>query len=107
VDIPLEIKKEEVNYWLHPKIEGRIGIKKDYKGIIAYVGNIPSHQWVEVRIIFPRSYLTNLDPSKVQLISQNGREKIIKEEENWRKQEGARLEIINLLKKIFIFIFIF
>jgi len=102
VNLPSEIKsKNDVNYWLHPKIEGKIGIKKDYKGIIAYAGNISPHQWVEVRVVFPRSYLTDLDPFKVELVAKNGKDLILKEEEKWKKEEERKEFLQSIVTIIF------
>lgn len=91
VILPVQIVlKEEVIYWLHPKIEGQIGVAKDFNKIIAYAGNIPAKQWVEVRILFPRSYLQQLDLSKIILKSGPGKEKILQEEESFKMKEAKR-----------------
>ncbi|MFN3699390.1 MAG: DUF2207 domain-containing protein, partial [Dictyoglomus sp.] len=107
VNLPSDIRSvEEVNYWLHPKIEGKIGISKDYKAILAYAIGIPSHQWVEVRVVFPRSYLNQLDPFKVELISKKGRDLILAEEEAWRRKDEERLKLANIIRNIFPVLFL-
>ena len=101
VNLPSSIKStEDILYWLHPEIDGKIGIRKDYKGIVAFAGNIPPHQWVEIRLVFPKSYLSNLDPSKVELIPKDGRVLILDEEQKWQKEELAREERVNLFLKV-------
>jgi len=101
VNLPSSIEStEDVLYWLHPKIDGKIGIRKDYKGIVAFAGNIPPHQWVEVRVVFPKSYLSNLDPSKVELIPKDGKALILDEEQKWQREELARQERVNLFIKV-------
>lgn len=81
----------DVAYWLHPRIEGQIGIDKDFKKIIAYAGNIRPRQWVEVRIVFPRGYLSALNPSKVISLAGSGREKILSQERSRQEKEVKRI----------------
>ncbi|MGQ9471415.1 MAG: DUF2207 family protein [Candidatus Aminicenantales bacterium] len=81
----------DVAYWMHPRIEGQIGIDKDFKKIIAYAGNIRPRQWVEVRIVFPRGYLSALNPSKVISLAGSGREKILSQERSWQEKEVKRI----------------
>jgi len=101
VSLPSLIKaKEEVNYWLHPKIEGQIGISKDFQKIIAYAGNIPARQWVEVRVIFPRSYLASLNPANVFLVEGPGREKVLQEEQSWQTKEAKKQKILKFLEAL-------
>lgn len=101
VTLPIQIiSKEEVNYWFHPKIKGQIGLAKDFSKIISYAGNIRARQGVEVRIIFPRSYLQQLDPDKVILKSGSGKEIIWQEEKSWSIKEAKRQRIYQILSSI-------
>lgn len=94
VALPAPIsKKSDVAYWLHPRIDGQIGIDKDFRKIIAYAGNIRPRQWVEVRIVFPRGYFPELDPSKVRLLSGSGREKILSQEKAWQEREAKHFQL--------------
>ncbi|MGB9680314.1 MAG: DUF2207 family protein [Minisyncoccia bacterium] len=103
VNLPRKIDNlNDINYWLHPKIDGKIGIKNDQSGIIAYAGNIPSKQWVEVRVVFPKNYLTNLKPDNVKLISKNGRNMILDEEEAWEKNQEQKETLERNLEKIYL-----
>ncbi len=93
---PIEVK-EDVAYWLHPKVEGRIGISKDFRKIIAYAGDIPARQWVEVRVVFPRAYLSNPDPAKVISIAGLGKEKVLREEQSWEEREARKQRLLKIL----------
>ncbi|MEQ2130402.1 DUF2207 domain-containing protein [Caldanaerobacter subterraneus KAk] len=103
VNLPSKIGNiDDINYWLHPKIDGKIGVKKDLSGIIAYAGNIPSNHWLEVRFVFPKSYIKNLNPNNVILVSGNGRDKILAEEEAWQKREEEREILSKDLEKVYL-----
>lgn len=107
VNLPSQIVNvQDINYWLHPKIEGKIGVKNDQSGIIAYAGNIPSKHWVEVRLVFPKSYIKNFNPNNVILISENGRDKILAEEEAWQKSEEQKEILSKNLEKAYLILFL-
>jgi len=87
----------EVNYWLHPSIKGEISISKDHQKVIAYGEDIPAKQWVEVRIVFPRYYLQkDLDPERVILLKESGRDKILQRAEP--QSQGEEEEELSALE---------
>jgi len=107
VNLPEKIDDlNEINYWLHPKVEGEVGVKKDLSGVIAYAVNIPSKQWVEVRVVFPKSYIKSLNPNNVILFSGNGRDKILAEEEAWQKKQEDIQNLTDELEAIYSTLFL-
>ncbi len=111
LNLPSQIKSRgAVECWIYPKKNNEISWKDDYKGIVAYIKNIPTEEWVELRVIFPTSYIENIDPSKVVLISGLGREKISYEERLREKNEEIKERKIRIIRCIiisFCFIFLF
>ena len=53
-------------------------VTREPKGATLSAGDIPAHQWVELRVVFPRNLLTSTTGAKV--VPGNGLAKILKEE---------------------------
>jgi uncharacterized membrane protein len=80
-ELPKEVNdSKEVYTWGHPQLEGKIAMLQN-KTVIFQAFNIPSQQWVELRVAFPSNLLTN--PIFTQRINSDGLQSIIAEEENY------------------------
>lgn len=84
----------EVNYWLHPQVEGEIGLSQNFDRIVAYAENLPPKQWVEIRVLLPRAYFPHLDSAKVKTVAGQGKEKILKQEQAWQVKQIRREKIL-------------
>lgn len=101
---------KEVYTWGHPDLEGKIAMLNN-QDVIFQAFNIPSHQWVELRVVFPKYVLE--DPIYTRNFEREGLDEIINEEENYEKMETAYnylwflLPPIPALIVIFGFIFLY
>lgn len=76
--------KEELYIWGHPRLPGLVGILDTLDGFYLETEDVPSHQWVEIRTLFPITILSSY--SGANRINRNMLDSILKEEENFTKQ---------------------
>ncbi|MBW2971137.1 DUF2207 domain-containing protein, partial [Candidatus Woesearchaeota archaeon] len=75
----------DVYTWGHPRLEGKIGMQQN-QDVVFQTFDVPSNQWVEVRVAFPRDLLTSSANTIVK--PDNGLEIIIEQEQSY----SARVE---------------
>ncbi|OGJ21404.1 hypothetical protein A3K73_09235, partial [Candidatus Pacearchaeota archaeon RBG_13_36_9] len=84
---------KDVYTYGHPQLNGKIAILEN-KTVIFQAFNIPSNQWVELRVLFPSSLLSN--PLFVNKINADGLEKIIQEENNYASKKSSNANYLNI-----------
>ncbi|PIT85544.1 hypothetical protein COU36_02695, partial [Candidatus Micrarchaeota archaeon CG10_big_fil_rev_8_21_14_0_10_59_7] len=72
----------ELRVWGHPSLDG--SIERRSGGALLSVRNVPSEQWVEARIVFPRNVLSSTAGAKVMM--GGGLQMILDEEANWAEE---------------------
>src|SRR3989338_1517758 len=78
--LPEAVKSpKDVYSWGHPNLNGKIGMAPDNLQLLFEVLDVPARQWVEVRVVFPRSVLSSTGGAKV--MQGRGLEKISGEEQ--------------------------
>jgi uncharacterized membrane protein len=82
VVLPTELPEQEVLAWAHPALDGSITREAD--GALFEVDGVPSNQWVEARVVFPRSALASVVGAAVQ--GGDGLQKIVEQEEAWENE---------------------
>ena len=90
----------QVRYWLHPGSFTKTS-SLDGSRIFVETKSIPSHNWYEIRAVFPR--LNNPDSGKVTVINRDGMQEILEVENNYIKKQ-ARAE--NLYKVVWLLVFL-
>ena len=75
--------KEGLYIWGHPRLPGKVSILDTLDGFSLETESLPSHQWVEIRALFPIHVLNSYDG--VNRINESGLEKILKEEETFTR----------------------
>lgn len=78
IELPAAVSDpKDVYSWGHPEINGKIGLLENRK-LVFQAFNIPKGQWVEIRLVFPRSLLDGT--GNATPVNGEGLEKIIAEE---------------------------
>ena len=90
IELPDKVDDANKVYtWGHPEINGKIGLIENKK-VLFQAFNIPAHQWVELRVVFPKDLLKNT--AGAQIVSSSGLPKIIEEEKNWAQNLKVKRE---------------
>jgi len=80
--LPKRLRSKEGLYiWGHPRLPGNVSIFNSLDGFSLETENIPPHQWVEIRALFPPEILSSYNGAN--RINENGLERILKEEETF------------------------
>jgi len=74
----------KIYFWGHPKINGTIELSENKK-VNFHAFDVPSRQWVEIRVVFPREMLTSTENAFT--INEEGLASILWQEKNWEKSE--------------------
>lgn len=85
VYLPSKVSRiDELYIWGHPRLPGRVDILDTLDGFSLETEDIPPHQWVEIRALFPVTVLSSY--SGANRINRNMLENILREEEDFAKQ---------------------
>lgn len=86
IELPEPVSnKSNFKTWGHPDLEDT-QISSDKQKAVFMVENVPEHQWVEARVIFPREILESTEGAKE--IDEKGLPGIIKQEKRFQTKES-------------------